>query len=62
MIEIGDILIMKNGRAYEVIMGQSDNLVEGDLVVVEVDEDNRRISENQQLKIVASTPIIDIIR
>lgn len=62
MIRVGDILVMRDGVAYEVIRGETDSLVEGDLTVYEVDEDNRRKGQPRELKITASTPIIDIIR
>ncbi|MEV2287469.1 hypothetical protein ABND12_22365 [Paenibacillus larvae] len=62
IIQPGDILIMKGYKAYEVIDGEAYSLIEGDLTVIEVDEDNQRIGNPQELKIEASTPIIDIIR
>ncbi|MEK3866365.1 hypothetical protein MHH60_23090 [Paenibacillus sp. FSL H7-0716] len=62
MITTGDILEMKNGKAFEVLEGYSDLLIKGELLVIEIDEDNIRIGEPFVLKINASTPIIDIIR
>jgi len=62
MIQVGDILVMRNGIAYEVITGETDSLIEGDLTVYEVNENNIRKGPPLELKITASTPIIDIIR
>ncbi|RPE10554.1 hypothetical protein EG487_02460 [Paenibacillus polymyxa] len=62
MIRQGDILELKGGKAYEVLSGSTNSLVEGQLVVIEVDGDNSRIGEPFDFEITASTPIVDIIR
>ncbi|OAB34140.1 hypothetical protein [Paenibacillus glacialis] len=62
MIRQGDILELKGGRAYKVLLGHTDSLIEGNLLVVELDEDNNKIGEPFDFEINASTPIIDIIR
>jgi hypothetical protein len=62
MIKQGDILEMRDGRAYEVLSGYTDSLVKGDLLIIEVDLDNNRIGQLIDFKIDASTPIMDIIR
>ncbi|AXF39774.1 hypothetical protein LEY_13 [Paenibacillus phage Ley] len=61
-IKPGDILIMKGYKAYEVIDGEAYSYNEGDLTVNEVDEDNQRIGNPQELKIKVSNPVIDVIR
>ncbi|WP_308722487.1 hypothetical protein [Paenibacillus polysaccharolyticus] len=62
MIQSGDVLELRGGKALKVLSGHTDSLVEGHLVVVEIDEDNNEISDPIDFKITPSTPIIDIIR
>lgn len=62
MIRQGDILEMRNGKAFEVLSGESNSLVKGKLSVIEIDLDNNRIGKPLDLELTASTPIIDIIR
>ncbi|MNB80564.1 hypothetical protein D3C75_273290 [compost metagenome] len=62
MIQTGDIIELRGGKAMKVIFGCSDSLTEGDLVVIEVDDYNNEIGDPIDLKITPSTPIIDIIR
>lgn len=62
MIQVGDVIELRSGKAFKVLCGQADSLVEGDLVVVEIDEDNNDKGSPIDFKITPSTPIMDIIR
>jgi hypothetical protein len=63
LIKTGDILVMEDDQCFEVISGETDfNLMEGELTIVEVDEDNYRVGKPLELKITPSTRIFDIIR
>lgn len=61
-IILGDILEMKNGKAYEVLEGESQNGIDGELTLIEVDENNYRIGEPFGYKLKVNSQIIDIIR
>lgn len=58
----GDIIEMRNGKAYLVLEGNSFTGNDGTLLVVEIDEDNKPISTEQTLELSISTQIRDIIR
>ena len=62
MVKEGDILEMRNGRAFQVIEGYSSTGFKGDVTIVEVDEDNNHIGKPFRYELSASSPIIDIIR
>lgn len=61
-IKAGDILELSNGTALEVLEGESLDGISGNLIVVEIDEDNKHISEPFQYYLTIASPIIDVIR
>jgi hypothetical protein len=62
LIQQGDIIEMKGGTGYEVIEGETDSLVHGELTLIRIDDDNNRIGEPFEYQVTASSPIMDILR
>lgn len=61
-IKQGDFLELSTGLALEVLEGESLDGLSGELVVIEVNEENDRMGVPYTFELTISTPIIDVIR
>ncbi|MDP5276177.1 hypothetical protein [Chengkuizengella axinellae] len=53
---------MQNQKSYEVLEGDSCCGSEGELILVEVDDDNRHVGEAFDYNLTDCSPIFDVIR
>ncbi|MFS1513646.1 hypothetical protein VQL36_14570 [Chengkuizengella sp. SCS-71B] len=58
----GDFIEMLNKKTYEVLEGESCCGSEGELILVEVDDDNRHIGKAFEYHLTDGSPIFDVIR